>query len=99
MKIIFSIFLTLALVSCGEIRLELGGNDVGEVGTYSWIPHPDTVVSPQDGLIRRGGYLVNTRTGDVEICISNETQVMDCFMTVSGTKTDQQMLDRNLLLQ
>ena len=86
MKIIFSIFLTLALVSCGEIRLELGGNDVGEVGTYAWIPQPDKVVSPQDGLIRRGGYLVNTRTGVVQECLKyNPDSDLFCIYAADPT--------------
>ena len=35
MKIIFTILLTLVLVSSGEIRLQTGGDDVGEVGEWT----------------------------------------------------------------
>lgn len=65
MKIIFSILLTLVLVSCGEIRLELGGDDVGEVGEWVWTP-----TTVDNFLIGGAGYLTNTRTGTVKLCTS-----------------------------
>ena len=99
MKIIFSIFLTFSLVSCDEIRLQIGGDDVGEVREWVWMPQPDSPVVFANSVIDhlRNAYLVNTRTGDVQFCTSNESQVMDCTYAASGTKTDQQLLDRNLL--
>tara|TARA_E500000331_G_C17044611_1_gene621173 strand:+ start:35 stop:382 length:348 start_codon:yes stop_codon:yes gene_type:complete len=63
MKIIFSIFLTLALVSCGEIRLQIGGDDVGEVGKVGeWVWQPVEDNNTIDA------YLVNSRTGEVRQC-------------------------------
>ena len=70
MKIILLSLLTLVLVSCGEIRLEIGGDDLprgyDEVGTWNWIPEPDRVLSTGD--ILTSAYLVNTQTGAVQWC-------------------------------
>ena len=65
MKIIFLSLLTLVLVSCGEIRLELGSDDVGEVGEWVWTP-----TTVDNSLIGGAGYLTNTRTGTVKLCVS-----------------------------
>ena len=92
MKIIFSIFLALALVSCGEIQLQIGGNDVGEVGTYVWIPEPDKVVSPQGDVVRRRAYLVNTRDGVVQECTKYNPE-SDFFCVYAADPTNTPMED------
>ena len=86
MKIIFTILLTLVLVSCGEIRLELGGNDVGEVGTYVWTPQPDTLFEGE--VIRYQGYLVDTRTGFVQECVKYiQEDNFTCLYAADPTNT------------
>jgi len=65
LKIIILALLTLVLVSCGEIRLELGSDDVGEVGEWAWIP-----TTVDNSLVGGAGYLTNTRTGTVKLCTS-----------------------------
>jgi uncharacterized protein YceK len=74
MRLILLSLLTLVLVGCGEIRLEVGEDDsgyVGEVGTYAWMPQPD-VVHPTGG-VQQSAYLVNTRTGVVQSCLKYVT--------------------------
>mgnify|MGYP001210127778 CR=1 FL=1 len=85
MKIIFSIFLTLALVSCGEIRLQIGGDDVGEVGEWVWIPDRSEAAVAQGNF---AAWLYNTRSGDVRACTSTDlmNQGFDCTMVYSEAK-------------
>tara|TARA_B100000676_G_scaffold117305_1_gene116763 strand:+ start:266 stop:562 length:297 start_codon:yes stop_codon:yes gene_type:complete len=82
LKIIFLSLLTLVLVSCGEIRLEIGGvgefDEVQEVGTYTWIPEPDL------NDINQNGYLVDTRTGEVEWCLKADGIYMSCGIIVES---------------
>ncbi len=84
MKIIFLSLLTLVLVSCGEIHLQIGGDDVGEVGEWVWIPA--TGESAPVGTF--GAWLYNTRSGDVRACTSTDlmNQGFDCTMVYSEAK-------------
>ena len=61
MKIIFLSLLTLVLVSCGEIRLQTGGDDIGEVGEWEVVP---SFTSSE----RFNSWLINTKTGDLYTC-------------------------------
>ena len=82
MRLILLSLLTLVLVGCGEIRLEVGEDDsgyVGEVGTYIWMPQPDTL-GTLEGDVRKRAYLVNTRTGVVQDCLKYVTD--DIFLCV-----------------
>ena len=88
MKIIFSIFLTLALVSCGEIRLQTGGDDLGEVGEWVWQP-----------IDAQTAYLVNSRLGSVRRCaVQPENSLyFDCLIAASPNMTVEQMSALNIL--
>jgi hypothetical protein len=84
MRLILLSLLTLVLVGCGEIRLEVGsdddelGSDDGEVGTYVWMPQPDTLGTLGD--VQKRAYLVNTRNGRVQSCLKYVTD--DIFLCV-----------------
>jgi hypothetical protein len=65
MRLILLSLLTFVLVSCGEIRLELGSDDAGEVGEWVWTP-----TTVDNSTIGGAGYLTNTRTGTVKLCTS-----------------------------
>ena len=91
MKIIVLSLLTLVLVSCGEIRFEVGEDDSGEVGTYVWMPQPDTPRLDRFGnpIVGEGvptAYLVNTRTGVVQRCRKADSDFI-CVYNASPTNT------------
>ena len=87
MKIIFLSLLTLVLISCGEIRLEIGGNDsnpqpveINEVGEWIWHPLPTLPVF--------GGYLVNSRTGRMFDCErSSRSETLTCTEVYAGVES------------
>ena len=81
MRLLLLSLLTLVLVGCGEIRLEIGEDDVGEVGTYTWIPEPDL-------NNYQNAYLVNTKTGNVQWCLKGDVD-WSCAPAVSDLSLDE----------
>lgn len=86
MKIIFSIFLTLALVSCGEIRLQTGGNDLGEVGEWEVVPSFESREWSES-------WLINTKTGDLYACTKRYTENGYCSPVTTPFGVEREFRD------
>ena len=86
MRLIILSLLTLVLVSCEEILLELGSDDVGKVGEWEVIP---SFTSPE----RSESWLVNTMTGEMHACTKRLRENGYCSQVNTGLEGVIQRLD------
>ena len=72
MRIVLLISLTLSLLGCDKIRLEIDSNEVEiESEEGSWIFAPDSTEAMQ-GLVYTG-WLLNEKTGELDFCTATMT--------------------------
>jgi len=89
LKIIILALLTLVLVSCGEIRLELGSDDVGEVGEWEVVP---SFTSSE----RYNSWLINTKTGDLYACTKRGNENGYCSPVTTPFGLEREVRDVEL---